>query len=213
MAVVVLTATTAAMAGPLLAVLAATAKAAQPATVVLAASAVRTSPVLTVVPIVRPSHAALPAPTAHLKAAVLTARPALTHAPISVASARPGHRNSARRVAVSKAAPTARTVRLLTVPTVLPNPVRTVVHRLSVATTVVAMPPVASVANTVALPVTVVLTATATVVHHTAPSTARTNALKAVVLSRVAISKPVAHRPSVLASKHPVAVHLHAEGC
>ena len=60
-----------------------------------------------------------------------------------------------------------------------------------------------------AQPATVVLTVT--VVHRTVPSTALTAVRKVVALSRVVISRHVAHRPSVLASKHHVAAHLHAE--
>jgi hypothetical protein len=132
------------------------------------------------------------------------------HALTSVATVPLGRRNSAHKVVVLKAVLTAPTVRLLTVATVLPSPVKTVAHHLSVATTAVAMPPVAvSVVSTVAQPVTVALTAT--VVHRTVPSTALTAVRKVVALSRVVISRHVAHRPSVLASRHHVAAHLHAE--
>ena len=63
---------------------------------------------------------------------------------------------------------------------------KTVAH-LSVATTGVAMPPVVSVANTVARQATVVSTATATVVPRTVPSIGLTTVLKDAGLSRVGI--------------------------
>ena len=208
-AVVVLTVITAATAGAL-AVRATTAKAALPATVVLAASAVRTSLVLTAVQTVHLNHVALPALTARPSAAS-TVQPVLTHAPISVVSDPLGRKNSAHKVDVLKAVPTAQTVHLLTAATVLLNPDKTVVRLLSAATTVAAMPPVVSVANTVARQLTVVSTATATVVHHTVPSIALTSARKAVVSSHVVISKPAVPHPSALALKPHVVARPRAE--